>query len=68
MFGQAWLVNDFFIGLAAMLYVWVIFPVVCEGFALLSPKAANVVFALIVAAFIAGVTASYLELKLWEKY
>lgn len=23
-FGQAWLVNDFFIGLAAMIYVWVI--------------------------------------------
>ena len=67
-FGQAWLVNDFFIGLAAMLYVWVIFPLVCEGFSRLSPKAANVVFALIIAAFIAGVTASYLELKLWEKY
>ncbi|WP_150840446.1 putative ABC transporter permease [Adlercreutzia caecimuris] len=67
-FGQAWLVNDFFIGLAAMIYVWVIFPLVCEGFSLLSPKAANIVFALIIVGFIACVTASYLELRLWEKY
>ena len=67
-FGQAWLVNDFFIGLAAMIYVWVIFPLVCEGFSRLSPKAANVAFALIIVGFAACVTASYLELKLWEKY
>ena len=67
-FGQAWLVNDFFIGLAAMIYVWVIFPLVCEGFSRLSPKAANVAFALIIIGFAACVTASYLELKLWEKY
>ena len=65
-FGQAWLVNDFFIGLVAMIYVWVIFPLVCEGFSRLSPKAANV--ALIIVGFAACVTASYLELKLWEKY
>lgn len=67
-FGQAWLVNDFFIGLAAMIYGWVIFPLVCEGFSRLSPKAANVAFALIIVGFAACVTASYLELKLWEKY
>ena len=67
-FGQAWLVNDFFIGLVAMIYVWVIFPLVCEGFSRLSPKAANVAFALIIIGFAACVTASYLELKLWEKY
>ena len=60
--------NDFFIGLAAMLYVWLIFPLVCEGFALLRPRAANIVFAVIIIGFIACVTASYLELKLWEKY
>jgi hypothetical protein len=34
----------------------------------LSPKAANIVFALIIVGFIACVTASYLELRLWEKY
>lgn len=67
-FGQAWLVNDFFIGLVAMIYVWVIFPLVCEGFSRLSPKAANVAFALIIVGFAACVTASYLELKPWEKY
>ena len=54
-FGQAWLVNDFFIGLAAMIYVWVIFPLVCEGFSRLSPKAANVAFALIIVGFAACV-------------
>ena len=27
-----------------MIYVWVIFPLVCEGFSRLSPKAANVAF------------------------
>ncbi len=32
------------------------------------PKAANVAFALIIIGFAACVTASYLELKLWEKY
>ena len=47
-----------------MIYVWVIFPLVCEGFSLLSPKAANVAFALIIVGFAACVTASYLELKL----
>ncbi|MCQ5072317.1 hypothetical protein NE591_15220, partial [Adlercreutzia sp. DFI.6.23] len=60
------LVNDFFIGLVAMKYVWVIFPLVCEGFSRLSPKAANVAFALIIVGFAACVTASYLELKLWD--
>ena len=50
------------------IYVWVIFPLVCEGFSRLSPKAANVAFALIIVGFAACVTASYLELKLWEKY
>lgn len=39
-----------------------------EGFSRLSPKAANVAFALIIVGFAACVTASYLELKLWEKY
>lgn len=66
--GQAWLVNDFFIGLVAMLYVWVVFPLVCEGFMHLSPKAANVVFALIIVGFGLCCLASYLELALWEKY
>ena len=57
-FGQAWLVNDFFIGLVAMIYVWVIFPLVCEGFSRLSPKAANVAFALIIVGFAGEVLGS----------
>jgi uncharacterized membrane protein len=61
-FGQAWLVNDFFIGLAAVAYVWVIYPLVCEGFMKLKPRTANIVFALFVLAFAACCTVSYLEL------
>lgn len=61
-FGQAWIVNDVFIGLAAMLYVWIIFPLVCEGFSLLRPSVANFVFALLIVGFAACCIASYLEL------
>ena len=37
-FGQAWLVNDIFIGIAAMLYVWIVYPLVCEMFVHMKPK------------------------------
>lgn len=64
-FGQAWLVNDVCIGIAAMFYVWIFYPLVCEGFALLKPKAANVVFVLIVVGFIVLCVVSYTQLVLW---
>ena len=64
-FGQAWLVNDVCIGIAAMFYVWIFYPLVCEGFALLKPKAANVVFVLIVVGFIILCVVSYTQLVLW---
>ena len=63
--GQAWLVNDIFIGAAAMLYVWVIFPLICEGFGLLRPRVANVFFGIIVAGFAICCTVSYVQLVLW---
>lgn len=63
-FGQAWLVNDVLIGAVAMAYVWVVFPLVCEGFGRLRPSVANGVFGLIVAGFVACCTASYLQLWL----
>lgn len=66
--GQAWLVNDFFIGLVAMLYLWIIYPLVWEVMDLFKPKTANVVFALIIAGFSICCLCSYLELALWEKY
>ena len=64
-FGQAWLVNDVCIGIAAMFYVWIFYPLVCEGFSLLKPKAANVVFVLIVVGFIILCVVSYTQLVLW---
>lgn len=62
--GQAWLVNDVLIGVVAVAYVWVVFPLVCEGFGRLRPPVANGVFGLIVAGFVACCTASYLQLWL----
>lgn len=63
-FGQAWIVNDIAIGLVAVVYVWVIFPLVCEGFSLLRPQVANAAFAIILIGFIACCIASYLELAM----
>lgn len=64
--GQAWLVNDLFIGVAAMLYVWLAFPLICEGFAMLRPRAANTVFGIIVGGFVICCTVSYVQLVLWQ--
>ncbi len=61
-FGQAWLVNDVAIGLVAMIYVWIIFPLVCEGFSRLRPPVANGAFVFVVAAFIGCCIASYTQL------
>ena len=60
--GQAWLVNDFFIGLAAMFYLWVVFPVVTGAFSRMPRRLANIVFAVIVVAFAAvmAISAPYL--------
>jgi len=70
-FGQAWLVNDVFIGLAGMLCIWFIFPLVCAGFRKLEwrfdERAANIVLMCVVAAFCMCCLASYTELKLWLK-
>lgn len=62
--GQAWLVNDFFIGLVAVVYVWLIYPLICEMFALLRPRVANGLFVVIIVAFAACCTVSYLTLWL----
>lgn len=63
--GQAWLVNDVLIGLVAVVYVWVIFPLVCEGFARLRPPVANGLFAILVTGFAACCAVSYLQLWLF---
>ena len=49
--GQGWLVNDIFIGLVAMVYVWVIFPATCVVFERLSNKGANAAFAVFMVLF-----------------
>ncbi len=63
-FGQAWLVNDMVIGLVAVIYVWLLWPLICEGFQKLRPRVANGVFACIVVGFAACCTASYIQLAL----
>jgi uncharacterized membrane protein len=50
--GQAWLVNDVVIGAVAMLYVWVLYPLLCNFFAARSPRAAHAWFVGIVVAFL----------------
>lgn len=61
-FGQAWLVNDFFIGLMAVLYVWGIFPLICEGYEFCRPKVANTIFVLIIIGFAICCTISYIQI------
>lgn len=65
-FGQAWLVNDIFIGIAAMLYVWIVYPLVCEMFVHMKPKVANIVFVVILVGFVICCVASYTQLVLWS--
>lgn len=57
--GQAWLVNDFFIGVVATIYVWIIYPLICKGYSYLKRDVPNIVFALIIAAFIICCVLSY---------
>lgn len=59
--GQAWLVNDLFIGVVAMVYVWVLYPLVCEGFLRLRPTQANVLFACVIVGFALCCIASYAQ-------
>lgn len=59
---QAWLVNDFFLGLGSTVYIWLVFPLVSYGFERLKPHAANIVFALITVGFAACCITSYLEI------
>jgi uncharacterized membrane protein len=63
--GQAWLVNDLVIGLVAMIYLWVLYPLICEGLARLSRPISNAAFGAIVTGFAACCVASYSILALW---
>ncbi len=59
---QAWLVNDFFLGLASTIYVWLVFPLVCAAFDRMKPRTANIVFAVLVVGFALCCLTSYLEI------
>lgn len=61
-FGQAWLVNDMVIGSLAVVYVWVLWPLLCKGYQKLRPSVANKAFAGVVIGFAACCTASYIQL------
>lgn len=65
-FGQAWLVNDVVIGLVAVLYVWVIYPLICEVFSRLKPRAADGLLIAVIVVFAGLCTLSYLQL--WLKF
>ena len=60
--GQAWLVNDVVIGVMAMLYVWVFYPLIAWTLNRIGPRAANIAFAVVVVVFLGCCTASYAEL------
>ena len=57
--GQAWLVNDVAIGLVAVLYVWVLYPLLCTGLSALGPRGGNVALAVVLVAFAACCVAAY---------
>lgn len=61
-FGQAWIVNDIAIGVAAMIYVWIAYPLVCRALAWFRPAVANIVSTLVIAGFAACCVASYWQL------
>ncbi len=62
--GQAWLVNDVSIGIAAMVYVWIVYPIICEWLDLVKPRTANIIFALVLLGFAGCCITSYIQLSL----
>ena len=59
---QAWLVNDLVMGVVAVAYVWLAYPLFCKGMGRLGERAANAAFAATVGAFAAACTSSYRKL------
>lgn len=51
-FGQAWLVNDLVLGVVAMLYTWLFYPLLQRGMAKLPFRVANLLAAVVVVGFI----------------
>lgn len=59
---QAWIVNDIAIGVAAMIYIWIIYPLVCRALSWLRPALATTASICVVIGFAACCTASYWQL------
>lgn len=59
-FNQGWVVNDFFIGLLAVIYVWVFYPAICTLFRHMKPRTANIAFVVIMVLFAIACAMSYL--------
>lgn len=51
-FGQAWLVNDLFLGAVAMLYTWILYPLFEKGLRPVPPRVMNVLSFVIVVSFV----------------
>lgn len=50
--GQAWLVNDIVLGIVAMLYTWVFYPLCDKGMRSLPSSVATVLFAFVMVGFV----------------
>lgn len=61
-FGQAWIVNDIAIGIGAMIYVWLVYPLVCRFLNRIKQPISNGIFVFIVIGFIGCCIASYGQL------
>lgn len=57
--GQGWLVNDLVIGVVAMVYVWILYPVVYRWLEARKPWMANLILAVCVIGLIACCIVSY---------
>lgn len=60
--GQAWIVNDIFIGIGACIYVWIIYPLIYKIFESLKPFASNTIFIIIIIIFLCCCGISYTQL------
>lgn len=59
---QAWIANDIAIGIVAMLYIWVIFPLICRVMTSVLPRATHAIFGIIIALFAICCVLSYAHL------
>lgn len=59
---QAWIANDIAIGIVAMLYIWVIFPLICRVMTSVLPRATHAIFGIVIALFAICCVLSYAHL------